>query len=53
VTLETDPTLLPLDEVLERSDVLIIAAPHKAYAALAPSVHVIDVWNQLGRGVKA
>ncbi|CAN5346529.1 UDP-N-acetyl-D-mannosamine dehydrogenase VpsB [soil metagenome] len=53
VTLETDPTLLPLDEVLERADVLIIAAPHKAYASLAPAVHVIDVWNQLGRGVRA
>ena len=53
VTLDTDPTLLPLDEVLERADVLIIAAPHKAYASLAPAATVIDVWNLLGNGVRA
>lgn len=53
VTAETDPTLLPLDEVLARADVLIIAAPHREYADLAPRQPVIDVWNQLGDGVRA
>ena len=45
-----DPSLLPLEEVLERSDLLVIAAPHRAYADLEPSVPVADVWNLLGRG---
>jgi UDP-N-acetyl-D-mannosaminuronic acid dehydrogenase len=53
VRIETEPSLLPLDEVLERSDVLIIAAPHREYADLDPSIPVIDVWNLLGRGVRA
>jgi UDP-N-acetyl-D-mannosaminuronic acid dehydrogenase len=53
VSADTDPTLLPLDEVLERADVLIIAAPHRAYAALSPTTRVIDIWNLLGDGVRA
>jgi UDP-N-acetyl-D-mannosaminuronic acid dehydrogenase len=53
VSTDTDPTLLPLDEVLERADVLIIAAPHRAYAALSPTSRVIDIWNLLGDGVRA
>jgi UDP-N-acetyl-D-mannosaminuronic acid dehydrogenase len=46
-----DPDLLPLEDVLARSDLLILAAPHKAYAKLQTSVPVIDVQNLLGRGV--
>ena len=53
VTIETETTLLPLDEVLERADVLIIAAPHREYADLDPTIPVVDVWNLLGRGVRA
>jgi UDP-N-acetyl-D-mannosaminuronic acid dehydrogenase len=48
----TDPGLTPLDEVLERSDLLIIGAPHTAYRSLAPEAPVVDVWNVLGRGVR-
>ena len=48
---EVDPDLVPLEEVLERADVLIIGAPHKAYAGLSPRQPVVDVWNLLGRGV--
>lgn len=46
-----DPTLLPLDEVLERSDVVVIGAPHPAYESLKATVPVIDLWNITGRGV--
>jgi UDP-N-acetyl-D-mannosaminuronic acid dehydrogenase len=49
----TDETLLPLHDVLDRADVLIIATPHHQYADLAPDVPVVDVWNHLGRGVRA
>jgi UDP-N-acetyl-D-mannosaminuronic acid dehydrogenase len=47
----TDPRLLPLEEVLEKSDVLVLATPHSAYKGLDPSVPVVDVWNFFGRGV--
>jgi len=47
----TDPSLLPLEEVLERSDVLVVGAPHPDYRALRPVAPVADVWNLLGNGV--
>jgi UDP-N-acetyl-D-mannosaminuronic acid dehydrogenase len=48
---QDDGNLLPLDEVLDRADLLVIGAPHRDYASLQPSVPVVDVWNLLGRGV--
>ena len=47
-----DQTLLPLDEVLERADVLVIAAPHAEYRGLETAKPVVDIWNVLGRGVR-
>lgn len=47
-----DPALQPLDEVLAQSDLLVIGAPHRAYADLDPSQPVVDVWNLLGRGTR-
>jgi UDP-N-acetyl-D-mannosaminuronic acid dehydrogenase len=47
-----DPDLVPLDQVLEQADVLVIGAPHKAYRSIAPQVPCVDVWNLLGRGVR-
>jgi UDP-N-acetyl-D-mannosaminuronic acid dehydrogenase len=46
-----DPNLLPLDEVLERSDLLIIAVPHPEYRGLVTDKPVADIWNVLGGGV--
>src|SRR5579863_300006 len=48
----TDPTLLPLDEVLARSDLLVIAAPHSEYRGLLTDKPVADIWNVLGQGVR-
>ncbi|MGH3799695.1 MAG: nucleotide sugar dehydrogenase [Pseudonocardiaceae bacterium] len=48
----TDYSLVPLKAVLDRADLLIIAAPHQQYASLATSKPVVDVWNLLGRGVR-
>ncbi len=45
-----DPTLKPLETVLEQSDILILAAPHRAYLDLVTDKPVADVWNFLGRG---
>lgn len=46
-----DSSLVPLEQVIEESDLLVIGSPHRAYADLQPRVPVVDVWNLLGRGV--
>ena len=51
VPADIDPTLLPLDQVLERSDILIVATPHSEYRGLVTDKPVADVWNMLGNGV--
>jgi len=44
----TDPELLPLDEVIDKSDLLILCAPHGAYAqADFKGKPVFDVWGEL------
>jgi UDP-N-acetyl-D-mannosaminuronic acid dehydrogenase len=47
-----DPDLTPLTEVLERSDVLVIAAPHGVYGDLTTDVPVVDIWNLRGDGIR-
>ena len=47
----TDKDLLPLETVLERSDLLVIGVPHKAYKALDyQKKPVVDVWNFIAAG---
>ncbi len=46
-----DGDLLPLDQVLERADLLVIGAPHRIYADLEVRQPVIDIWNVRGDGV--
>lgn len=48
---DVDDTLLPLDAVLEKADVLVIATPHAEYRTLRTEKPVADVWNILGKGV--
>jgi UDP-N-acetyl-D-mannosaminuronic acid dehydrogenase len=44
----SDPDLLPLDEVIARSDLLILCAPHSAYRDLDfAGKPVVDVWGVL------
>jgi UDP-N-acetyl-D-mannosaminuronic acid dehydrogenase len=44
----TDPALLPLDQVIERSDMLILCTPHSTYAdADLKGKPVVDVWGFL------
>jgi UDP-N-acetyl-D-mannosaminuronic acid dehydrogenase len=46
VTEDTD--LRPLDEVITRSDLLVIAAPHEAYTRVQTGGKpVVDIWNAL------
>jgi UDP-N-acetyl-D-mannosaminuronic acid dehydrogenase len=48
----SDKNLLPEQEVLDRSDLLVIATPHRRYADLVTDKPVADIWNVLGSGVK-
>ncbi|MFY2859805.1 hypothetical protein ACOJVU_08355 [Mycobacterium sp. THU-M104] len=43
-----------LDEGLERSDVLVLGAPHSDYRSLVipDDKRVIDVWNFFGKGAQ-
>jgi UDP-N-acetyl-D-mannosaminuronic acid dehydrogenase len=47
-----DPGLLPLADVLSRSDLLVIAAPHPEYQDLVTDKPVADIWNILKQGVR-
>jgi UDP-N-acetyl-D-mannosaminuronic acid dehydrogenase len=47
-----DPALLPLDEVLAQSDLLVVAAPHPDYRKLVTDKPVADIWDILGNGVR-
>jgi UDP-N-acetyl-D-mannosaminuronic acid dehydrogenase len=43
-----DPDLLPLDEVIARSDILILCTPHQSYkSADLKGKPVVDVWGLL------
>jgi UDP-N-acetyl-D-mannosaminuronic acid dehydrogenase len=43
VTGDTD--LVPLDEVVRRSDLLIIATPHDEYRGLKSDAPIVDIWG--------
>ena len=47
-----DPNLVPQDEVVAASDVLVIGAPHRRYADLALDKPVVDIWGVRGNGVR-
>jgi len=47
-----DPDLMTLDEVIDGSQVLVIAAPHLEYANLETDKPVVDIWNLCGRGTQ-
>ena len=47
-----DPAFYPLGEVLDRSDILIVGAPHREYRGLKlpEGKTVVDIWNIYGKG---
>jgi UDP-N-acetyl-D-mannosaminuronic acid dehydrogenase len=49
---KVDANLLPQDEVIARSDLLVIATPHPQYRGLVTDKPVADIWNVLGGGVR-
>jgi len=48
----TDPDLQPIETLLDRCGVLIIAAPHEAYRSLRTTVPIVDIWGITGRGTR-
>jgi UDP-N-acetyl-D-mannosaminuronic acid dehydrogenase len=49
---KTDPDLVPLDRLLEEADLVVVAAPHRAYAGLKVEAPVVDIWNVVGDTVR-
>jgi UDP-N-acetyl-D-mannosaminuronic acid dehydrogenase len=47
-----DERFTPLAEVLDRADLLIIAAPHPEYHGLISDKPVADIWGVTGRGMR-
>jgi len=48
----SDATLVPLDEVLAKADLIIVATPHSDYRELTISQPVADVWGIFDAGVR-
>jgi len=48
-----DDRLVPLDEVLTGSEILVLGAPHRAYRSLDVGRRdVVDVWGAMGGGIR-
>jgi UDP-N-acetyl-D-mannosaminuronic acid dehydrogenase len=49
-----DERLVPLEAVLENAEILVVGAPHRAYANLKPRADqsVVDIWGALGGGIR-
>jgi UDP-N-acetyl-D-mannosaminuronic acid dehydrogenase len=47
---KNDMSLVSEEEVISRSDVLIISAPHVRYKGLQTDKPVVDIWNLRGNG---
>ena len=47
----TDPDLVPLEDVVAGSDLLVIATPHPEYRDLDTELPIVDLSNLLGQGV--
>lgn len=48
-----DDRLAPLEDVLARSEILVLGAPHRAYRGLVVGGRdVVDVWGAMGDGIR-
>ena len=49
ITVTTDPEILPADDVVRRSDLLILCVPHRAYRNLdLREKPIVDIWDFYG-----
>ena len=48
-----DERIVPLEQVVDESDILVLAAPHAPYKGLVVGGRdVVDVWGALGEGIR-
>jgi UDP-N-acetyl-D-mannosaminuronic acid dehydrogenase len=48
-----DDRLVPLGDVLEQSDIIVLGVPHRAYRGLdIGGKDVVDIWGALGQGIR-
>jgi UDP-N-acetyl-D-mannosaminuronic acid dehydrogenase len=48
-----DPRLVPLEQVVSESEILVLGAPHAAYRGLSlGGKDVVDIWGVLGAGIR-
>lgn len=45
-----DQNLVPFETLIQKSDILIIAAPHSVYRNIESAKPIVDIWNLLGKG---
>jgi UDP-N-acetyl-D-mannosaminuronic acid dehydrogenase len=48
--IKDDPMLIPVEELLRKSDLVVIAAPHQIFKQLSIATPVVDIWNLLEFG---
>jgi len=48
---KSDGSLVPAEELLERSDLVVIGAPHRRYSEMTIEKPVVDIWGVRGDGV--
>ena len=48
----TDDQLMPLEDVLKLSDLLIVGSPHPVYRSIVTDKPIADVWGILSNGVR-
>ncbi len=47
----TDPELIPIETVIDQSDILVLCVPHSQYMHLdTKGKNIIDIWGYLGTG---
>ena len=46
-----DESLISEDELIEKSDLIVIGAPHNRYSIMSVKKPVIDIWNIRKQGV--
>ncbi|HET9060279.1 MAG TPA: nucleotide sugar dehydrogenase, partial [Acidimicrobiales bacterium] len=49
---KVDSDLVPQDEVIEGSDLLVIGAPHRRYKDLVTEKPIVDIWGVRGQGTR-
>jgi UDP-N-acetyl-D-mannosaminuronic acid dehydrogenase len=49
----TDERLVPLEDVVSQSDILVLGAPHRSYLGLdIGGKDVVDIWGAMGGGIQ-